>query len=104
MALGCYSTTFEDDNGTIHTSCTLLQFMMELTLAPSIAAESYLSLWVVVDGYQMVMATRSQMLLPMGLCSGAASHTYFLDVISPLWEMMPWTLTAAGIILEWPWE
>ena len=87
MAPGCYFTTFEDDNGTIHKSCTLLEFMIELQLAPSIAAECYLPFGVVVDGFCVVLATNCQVLMPMGLCSGIASHAWLLDVIPPLLKM-----------------
>ena len=87
MAPWCYSTTFEHDNGTIHKSCTLLGFMIGLQLAPSIAAECCLPFGVVVDGSHMVLATNSQVLMPMGLCSGVASHAWLLDVIPPLLKM-----------------
>ena len=74
IAPWCYAATFEDDNGTIHKSCTLLGFMIGLQLAPSIAAECYLPFGVALDGCDMVMATKCQMLLLLGLFSETSSH------------------------------
>ena len=74
--------------------------VLGLKLATSMAAECCLPFGVALDGCDMVMATKCQMLLLLGLFSEIASHAQHLGVLRPLLEMTSQTLTGAGEI--WP--